>query len=358
MVRDHMEAKTARAQSTICYSSLTILRKRTKKRTHIRRGTIVENRIVERTEGGSESPWPHRLALVTAGATFLLILAGGVVTTTGAGMAVPDWPTTFGYNMFLFPWAKMTGGILYEHSHRLIGSVVGLLTVTLAIVLWAVEQRRWMRWLGAVALAAVVVQGVLGGLRVILAVEQLALLHGALAQAFLGLAASLALFTSRAWRSQAFRLPVEFAGRTCGWALFVTIAIYVQIVLGAVVTHTDTGLGVHVGVAVLLSILVPLLTQRICSRLDDWPELVRPARFLRLFWILQLILGLGSYAMRLGGPQVPMSAFLALAFPVAHRLGAGFMLVASLVLTLQIFRVTRVTTQAAARDRRPRKVPA
>jgi len=313
---------------------------------------------MKRPEEGSESLWPHRLALVTAGATFLLILAGGVVTTTGAGMAVPDWPTTFGYNMFLYPWAKMTGGIFYEHSHRLIGALVGLLTLVLTITLWRVEQRRWVRWLGVVALAAVVVQGVLGGLRVVLVAEQLALLHGALAQAFLGLAASLALFTSRAWRSQAFRLPAEFAGRLCGSTLFVTAAIYLQIILGAAVTHTDTGLGVHVGVAVLLSVLVPLLTQRICSRLDDWPELIRPARFLRLFWILQLILGLGSYAMRLGGPQVPMSAFLALAFPVAHRLGAGFMLVASLVLTLQAFRVTRVTTQAAARDPMTRRIPA
>jgi cytochrome c oxidase assembly protein subunit 15 len=301
-------------------------------------------------ERGDESPWAHRLAMATVGATFLLILAGGVVTTIGAGMAVPDWPTTFGYNMFLYPWTKMTGGIFYEHSHRLIGALVGLLTLVLAITLWRVEQRRWVRWLGAVALAAVLVQGVLGGLRVVLVAGQLALLHGALAQAFLGLAASLALLTSRAWRSQAFRLPGEFAGRLCAWTLFVTIAIYVQIVLGAVVTHTDTGLSAHVGVAVLLSVLVPLMTQRICSRLDDWPELVRPVRLLRLFWILQLILGLGSYAMRLGGPQVPMSAFLALAFPVAHRLGAGFMLVASLALTLQAFRVTRLMTQATARD--------
>ncbi len=313
---------------------------------------------MKRPEGGRESPWPYRLALVTTGATFLLILAGGVVTTTGTGMAVPDWPTTFGYNMFLYPWAKMTGGILYEHSHRLIGSLVGLLTLSLAIVLWKEEQRRWVRWLGAVALMAVVVQGVLGGLRVILAAEQLALLHGALAHAFLGLAASLALFTSRAWRSQAFRLPVEFAGRLRSWTFLVTAATYLQIILGAFVTHTESGLGAHVGVAALLSVLVPLLTQRICSRLANWPDLVRPAKFLRLFWILQLILGLGSYAMRLGGPQVPMSAFLALVFPVAHRLGAGFMLVASLVLTLQVFRVTRVAMQAKAQDQVTGKVPA
>ena len=133
--------------------------------------------------GGVENPWPHRLAVITAGATFLLILAGGLVTNTGAGLAVPDWPTTFGYNMFLYPWSKMVGGIFYEHSHRLIGSVVGLLTLTLTLVLWAVETRRWLRWLGGAALLAVIIQGVLGGLRVILLQETLAIVHGALAQA-------------------------------------------------------------------------------------------------------------------------------------------------------------------------------
>ena len=311
-----------------------------------------------RPEGGGENPWLHRFALVTTGATFLLILAGGVVTTTGTGMAVPDWPTTFGYNMFLYPWAKMTGGILYEHSHRLIGSLVGLLTLALAIVIWSVEPRRGVRWLGAVALAAVVVQGVLGGLRVILVAEQLALLHGVLAHAFLALAASLTLFTSRAWGGQTTPFPIEVAGRLRSWALVVTAATYLQIVLGAVVTHTESGLGVHVGVAALLSILVIVLTQRVCSRLANWPELVRPARFLRLFWILQVILGVGSYLMELGGPQIPMSALLALAFPIAHRLGAGFMLVASLVLTLRVFRVSRFSTQATAQSHMAGKVPA
>ncbi len=311
-----------------------------------------------RPEPGGESLWPHRLAFLTAGATFLLILAGGVVTTTGAGMAVPDWPTTFGYNMFLFPWAKMTGGILYEHSHRLIGSLVGLLTLTLAIMLWVAEPRRWVRWLGAAALAAVVVQGVLGGLRVVLVAEQLALLHGVLAHAFLGLTASVALFTSPAWRSQAPPLPVEVAVRLRSWGVCLTGTTYLQIILGALLTHTGERLDAHVGGAALLSILVPLLTHRVCSRLADRRDLVRSARLLRLFWILQLILGLGSYAMRLGGPQVPMAAFLALAVPVAHRLGAGLMLVASLVLTLQLFRLSRVAPQAATGNRVAGNIPA
>jgi len=135
---------------------------------------------------GAWSPWPHRIALVTTTATFFLILAGGVVTNTGTGMAVPDWPTTFGHNMFLFPWSKMVGGILYEHAHRLIASLVGALTLTVAIFLWALEARPWVRGLGIAAVGAVVVQGVLGGLRVVLAQQGLAIVHGGFAHAFFG----------------------------------------------------------------------------------------------------------------------------------------------------------------------------
>src|SRR5262245_65461932 len=109
--------------------------------------------------GGSLSPWPRRLALMTAIATLPLLFVGGLVTSTGAGLAVPDWPTTFGYNMFLYPWSKMIGGIFYEHSHRLIGSVVGFLTILLAVTLWYKESRQWLRWLGIVGLGAVIAQG-------------------------------------------------------------------------------------------------------------------------------------------------------------------------------------------------------
>jgi len=90
----------------------------------------------------------HRLALALCAATFVLILIGGLVTNTGAALAVPDWPTTFGYNMFLFPWSKMVGGILYEHSHRLLGAAVGILTVALGVTLWLSERRRWLRGSG------------------------------------------------------------------------------------------------------------------------------------------------------------------------------------------------------------------
>ncbi|MEY4300607.1 MAG: Heme synthase, partial [Verrucomicrobiota bacterium] len=98
-------------------------------------------------------------ALFTAACAYVLLLSGGLVTSKGVGMTVPDWPNSYGYNMFLFPISRWTGGIFYEHTHRLIASGVGLLTVLLAALLWLTEPRRWVRVLGFVAVAAVVLQG-------------------------------------------------------------------------------------------------------------------------------------------------------------------------------------------------------
>src|ERR1043165_6588072 len=115
----------------------------------------------------SFSPWPHRLAVITACATVPLLFIGGLVTSKGAGLAVPDWPTSFGYNMFLYPWSKMVGNIFYEHSHRLFASAVGFLTIVLAVTFWFKEDRPWVRWLALGALGLVIAQGIVGGLRVV-----------------------------------------------------------------------------------------------------------------------------------------------------------------------------------------------
>src|SRR6188768_3417392 len=127
------------------------------------------------------SPWPHRLAVVLACATFPLVWVGGLVTTTDSGMAVPDWPNTYGYNLFLYPWQTWLYGpwdLFIEHGHRLLASSVGLLTIALLVALVRTESRRWIKVLGASALALVIFQGVLGGLRVRLDERTLAMLHG------------------------------------------------------------------------------------------------------------------------------------------------------------------------------------
>src|SRR4051812_44789441 len=142
----------------------------------------------------------HRFATFVAGCTVLLVLAGSLVTSTGSGLAVPYWPTTYGWNLFTFPPSKWVGGIFYEHGHRLIASGVGFLTIILAAWLWLEESRRWLAWIGLAALATVVAQGVLGGLTVIFFLPAaVSTAHAGLAEIFFCLTIAIALFTSAGW---------------------------------------------------------------------------------------------------------------------------------------------------------------
>src|ERR1039458_3013983 len=145
--------------------------------------------------------WLNRFAWLMCVATLFLICSGGMVTTKGVGLAVPDWPTTFGYNMFLFPVSKWVGGIFFEHTHRLIASIVGFMTIILAVWLGLGEDRRWVRSLGYLALASVILQGVLGGLRVTTLKDEIGIFHACLAQAFLGLLVVIALATTKFWQT-------------------------------------------------------------------------------------------------------------------------------------------------------------
>ena len=145
------------------------------------------------------NPWLFRFAALTAFVTFLLIGLGGLVTSHEAGMSVPDWPTSYGYNMFALPIKFWKGGAFFEHTHRLLASAVGFLTTILAVWLWLKDSRRWMHWLGVAAFFGVVAQGILGGLRVRWHMDNLGIFHGAVAQTFFVLVCAIALFTSRAW---------------------------------------------------------------------------------------------------------------------------------------------------------------
>jgi heme a synthase len=304
------------------------------------------------------NPWPHRLALVTTGATFILILVGGLVTDTDSGLAVPDWPTTFGYNMFLYPWSRMVGGILYEHTHRLVGSVVGLLTLCLSLVIWAVEPRRWLRWLAGAALGAVILQGVLGGLRVVLVEETLAIIHGIVAQAFFGLMASLVLLTSGEWREPAVPVRGPVTGALQWQSLITTLAISLQIVFGVLLTHLDTRLDAHLTFAALIAVLVSLLTGRVWAHHPESRQLTRPVAILCWLLGLQLLLGLGSYVIRFTEFNLPLPPFSRLALPISHRLIGSLMLVTSLALTLRLHRVIGSDQSAPDRKSVSSRVPA
>jgi len=140
----------------------------------------------------------HLFAMLVAATTGILIFAGGLVTSTESGLSVPDWPNTYGYFMFFFPLEKMVGGIRYEHTHRLIASTVGFLIVILAAWLWRAETRRWVRRLGYLALAAVITQGVLGGITVLWYLpDPISIAHASLAQLVFCLTMTIALVTSQ-----------------------------------------------------------------------------------------------------------------------------------------------------------------
>jgi cytochrome c oxidase assembly protein subunit 15 len=189
--------------------------------------------------------WLNRFTWFICVAALLLICSGGMVTSKNVGLAVPDWPTTFGYNMFLFPVSKWVGGILFEHTHRLIASTVGFLTIILAIWLWRSEGRGWIRNLGLIALAGVILQGILGGLRVTMLKDEIGILHACVAQAFLALLVVIALVTTNFWRSldEIDISPKKFAPIR-SLAIAITLAIYFQLALGATMRHQHRDLSI------------------------------------------------------------------------------------------------------------------
>ena len=192
----------------------------------------------------SPARWLNRFAWFTAFATLLLICSGGMVTSKGVGLAVPDWPTTFGYNMFLFPVSKWIGGVLFEHTHRLIASMVGFLTIILAIWLWCVDDRQTVRTLGLLAVAAVILQGILGGLRVTMLKDQIGIFHACLAQAFLGLLVLIAIMTTNFWRSLSADVNLSKVRALKTIAVATIVAIYVQLALGATMRHQHRDLAI------------------------------------------------------------------------------------------------------------------
>ena len=292
------------------------------------------------TSPGEPSLWPHRLAVILACATLPLLFIGGLVTSKGAGLAVPDWPTTFGYNMFLYPWSKMVGNIFYEHSHRLLASGVGLLTIALAMAFWLEERRHWLRRLGVAALLLVILQGVIGGLRVVLLEHTLAIVHAAFAQAFFALTVSLAIFTSAEWNRQPKdKLSID-GGRLRRLCAITTGLIYLQAIFGAVLRHTGERVDAHLFFALLVTLHVIFILIRVMKFHRDLPTLTRPACFLGGLLLLQLVLGVGSYLGKFTS-MLGLPVGTLVLFTTTHVVTGALMLATSLLLTLRAYRFSR-----------------
>ena len=356
-------------------------------------------------------PWLYRLAVLTAVTTFILICMGGLVTSTDSGLAVPDWPTTFGYNMFLYPLSKTVSGflftvdpnlqvdldrdklseglrkalekneisvsenvimsteergsrwkladktnertysliksgerldvyvhgVLYEHSHRLIGSIVGFLTIALMVSIWAKDARKWMKWLGVIALIAVIAQGVMGGLRVTNLSRVLAIVHACFAQAFFGLIASLALFTSRGWLQTSVKIETTDTIRLRRLALITLVLIYIQFIFGAILRHTGERLDAHLFFAGLVTIHIFLLLRRILRNHLENLVWVRSAVLLGGLLAVQLTLGLGAYLAEFTAFSKGVAPVVGITITTAHVAVGALMLIVSVILTLTFF---------------------
>jgi len=280
--------------------------------------------------------WVRGLAAAVPVATLGLIVAGGLVTNTGAALAVPDWPTTFGENPFLYPWSRMVGGVLFEHSHRLIGAGVGLLTVCLGVALWCTERRGWLKALGALAILLVAAQGLVGGLRVVLLRDALAIVHGCLAQAFFALTVTVAVATAPGWTA-AVRPLTGRARHLPGLAAGVALTVYGQSVLGALATHAGWVLW-HLGGALVAGTGVALLAGQVLGQPGRDPVLRWWAHALGVLLGGQVLLGAGAYLGRFTGWAVPGGELAMVGLPVAHRAVGALLLGATVALALQLGR--------------------
>jgi cytochrome c oxidase assembly protein subunit 15 len=278
-----------------------------------------------------------------------LIVAGGLVTNTGAALAVPDWPTTFGHNPFLFPWSGMVGGVLVEHGHRLLGAAIGLLTVALGAALALGDARRWVRGLGLLAVLLVVVQGLVGGLRVVLLQDTLAIVHGCLAQLFFALVVALAVVTGHGWRTPG--AGTVGARRLVPLGVLAVIVVYGQVILGAFTTHGG-GLWWHLaGAAVVTGVLVGLALAVLRGASGD-PVVTWWARTVKTLLAVQLVLGLGAYLVRFTDLGVPGGQLTVVALPVVHRAVGALLFGSAVALALQLARRGTLPARAAgsARD--------
>ncbi len=301
--------------------------------------------------GGGVINWRAVFARVAAAATLLLLIVGGLVTSHEAGLAVVDWPNSFGYNMFLYPLSRMTGGIYYEHAHRLMGSLVGLTTLVLAIYLQRTEPRAWLRRFAWAALLIVIVQGVLGGLRVtgrltlstsradISPSLTLAVVHGVLGQVFFGMLVAMSVFVSTSWRSARAPTPAATAETDRTLNTLLIGMLMVQLVLGAILRHLTGGLMIHLTFAVPVLLLALTCGVRAWGLYADQPIIRRVGQTLVILTLVQVALGIAALvATGATAGEQPRPA-IDVRLTTAHQAGGAVLLACAVMLMLWSYRL-------------------
>ncbi len=287
-----------------------------------------------------ESSWPNRTAILLAVVTFPLIWVGGLVTTYKAGMSVPDWPSTYGYNLFLYPLATWLAGpfdLFIEHGHRLLGSLAGFVAILLVVVVWRRDQRVWVRRLALAALGLVIAQGLLGGLRVLLDSRTIAMIHGCVGPAFFSLTVAMIVFTSRSWRraaadsnkAESNEADSEFKNADSARSMVVMVLVfaYVQVLLGAQLRHVAATTSPTTFQLFVVFHLVMAMVLTLHIGLFNWKtwkcpvgQVAWPARVLAVLIVLQLCLGGITWVVKYGWPGGIGDHF---AFAAGHQVVAG-----------------------------------
>lgn len=295
----------------------------------------------------AEFRWRHRFTVLTAVATVLLLGWGAFVTSINAGLAVPDWPSSFNSFDPFNPWPewwKLTP-VLAEHGHRLLGALVGLMTLALAVWTWIDDPRRWMKFLGGGALVLVSLQGTLGGLRVVLLSLDLAVIHACVAQIFFGLIVAMALFTSIPWLrdDRGAYDPGDAAGmRRAAW-LTVSI-LYVQIILGALLRHPGTGIdpllvGLHFLGALASAAAIIYLFRRAAAHHRGTRVLYPAVRVLLALLVVQIMLGVTAYFVTLDESGMLEPSNLQVVVNTAHMVTGALLMGTSVAAALDAFRL-------------------
>jgi heme a synthase len=276
--------------------------------------------------------------VLTACATFCLIIAGALVTSNDAGLSVPDWPTSFG-SLYKIP--RMVGGVRFEHTHRMIAEFVGLLTIVMAVWTWRTDKRRWMKILGIGALGTVIAQGVLGGLTVLFYLPPpISSAHAAVAQTFFCIAVAIAVFTGRRWVEEVPQIELDTRSPSLiTLTLFSIFVLYVQLILGAMFRHHGMSWWPHVFNAPLVAIVLTWTAIRALSLYSKIEAVRRPAIMLLALLITQLCLGFLAFMTRVAWghdavqPELPM-----VLSTVAHVAVGALLMATAVVLAIQVWR--------------------
>jgi heme a synthase len=283
------------------------------------------------------SPAFHRFAIFTACATFVLIIAGALVTSNDAGLSVPDWPTSYGHVFRLPPWI---GGIRYEHSHRMIAGFTILLTTAIAIWTWVADRRRWMKALALGALGTIIAQAILGGMTVLhFLPPAISTAHAAVAQTFFCIAVLIAIFTGQKWVEEAPQFADTRRPTLLGLCLLSIFILYVQLILGAMFRHHGMPWWPHVLNAVVVALILTWTGIRALLQFSKIDAVRRPAVMLLFILVLQLCLGFAAFLTRVvWGADAAQPELSMVVATVSHVAVGALLLAITAVLTLQVWR--------------------